>query len=444
MLARLVSLRLRLLVAMVGTGLVALALAYVLVVHFQAGDDRAADQAKAKAIAEQLARRIARDQRDEPDDVNAEHLTAFQALLPNDQLVVERRGRRLYTGPGRRGQELEVTGRARFPGGSVTVRDHSGPRHGRPVTATVVGASVAIALILAAVIVATLLMRAVRGPLERAIVAADRVAAGDLSARMGTAGPEEFAHLGRAFDGMAQRLEDADREQRRFLADVAHEIATPINTVSGFALALADGTLADPGERAEATDLIAHDTARLRSLLDDLRSVTRVDLAETVRREPVDLAALCRRVAARFARDARAADVSLQVRARSATIVSDERLLETILSNLVANALRYTPAGGRVTLSLQRHRHESVVSVADTGIGIAPEHRGRVFDRLYRVDDARARDDGGSGLGLAISQRAAHALGGWIELTSELGKGSEFRLVLGLGRGGAPAAETSD
>lgn len=430
MLARLATLRLRLLVAMVGTGLAALVLAYFLVGHFQGASDRAADQGKAESVARTLARRVASDQHGDSDDIDAGHFAAFQALLPNDQIVVVRGAHRLFAGPPLTGRRLEVTATAAFPGGKVIVRDHTSPVRGQPVTATAVGAGVAFVVILAAVVVATLLTGAVRAPIERAIAAADRVAGGDLGARMGTAGPEEFAHLGRAFDGMASRLESVDRDQRHFLADVAHEIATPTNTISGFGLALADGTLAGPDERAEAAELIEHETARLRSLLDDLRQLTRLDLTEAVRHERVDLGALCRRVAARFVGEARSASVALEVRARAAAIVSDERLLEMVLGNLVANAIRYTPSGGRVVLALRRHRHELDVSVADTGIGIAPEHRERVFDRLYRVDAARGRDDGGSGLGLAIAQRAAHALDGRIELTSEPGVGSEFRLVL--------------
>jgi two-component system phosphate regulon sensor histidine kinase PhoR len=105
-------------------------------------------------------------------------------------------------------------------------------------------------------------------------------------------------------------------------------------------------------------------------------------------------------------------------------------LLETIIGNLLSNAIRYTPPGGRVTLTAALQHDAVTFSVRDTGIGIAREHQTRVFDRLYRVDAARARATGGTGLGLAISQRAAHTLGARLALSSEPGKGSEFRLIL--------------
>jgi signal transduction histidine kinase len=112
-----------------------------------------------------------------------------------------------------------------------------------------------------------------------------------------------------------------------------------------------------------------------------------------------------------------------------------------IVDNLLSNAIRYTPPGGRIDLQVRRRQPGLIVAVKDTGVGIAPEHQRRVFDRLYRVDEARDRASGGSGLGLAIAQRAARALGGRLELESEPGRGSEFRLVLPTGgrrRGSSP------
>ena len=442
MLGPLGTLRSRLLAGMIGTALVALALAYLVVGNLQESRNHHADQSKAHRIAATLSRRVAFDQRRDPDDLDHSHLAAYQALLPDDQLVVKRGGRVLYSGRISQDRKLELSSSAAFPGGVVTVRDYTTPGHTSSITAIVVAGGVAAVVMLAAIAVATLLTRAVRGPVQRAIAAADRVAAGDLGARMGTAGPEELARLGHAFDGMAQRLQSADLDQRRFLADVAHEIATPTNTISGFGLALSDGTLRTDEERGEAQELITHETARLRSLLDDLRELTRLDLTETVRQRRLDLRVLCDRVAGRLKRDAQAAEVALEVHVGRGTIVSDERLLDMILSNLVGNALRYTPPGGRVVLSARRHRHELVLAITDTGIGIAPEHQERIFDRLYRVESARSRgrhgsqlddDPDGSGLGLPIAQRAAQALNGRIELTSEPGRGSEFRVVLPVG-----------
>ena len=132
----------------------------------------------------------------------------------------------------------------------------------------------------------------------------------------------------------------------------------------------------------------------------------------------------------RFAPAAANAGVKLSLSVRANQILSDRRLLETVASNLLSNALRYTPEGGRVEVHVRQHRGRVVLMVRDNGVGIAPEHQQRIFERLYRVDSARNRATGGSGLGLAIAQRAAQSLGGHIELESTPGRGSEFRLVL--------------
>jgi len=187
-----------------------------------------------------------------------------------------------------------------------------------------------------------------------------------------------------------------------------------------------------PAETAEewVTRRIAAETERLGGLFEDLRHLTRLDWNEVVRREPVDLAPLCHELFARFGPTARQNGVALFVRARTATVVTDRRLVDTVAVNLLTNALRYTPKGGSVTVSLRVRGRDVVLAVTDTGIGISPENKDHVFDRLYRVDEARDRVSGGSGLGLAIARRAALALDGRLEVDSTVGKGSEFRLVL--------------
>jgi signal transduction histidine kinase len=229
---------------------------------------------------------------------------------------------------------------------------------------------------------------------------------------------------------MAARLERADRDQRQFLADVAHEIATPVNTVAGFAVALADGAAQNPEQRAEAKALIENQTERLANLLADLRELTRLDLAEGVNPRTLVLAPFAKALVGGFRRDAENAGIELTSTARGDDAFTDGRLLEMVGSNLISNAIRYTPSGGRVHVRLECHRDKLVLSVRDTGPGIAPEHQQRVFERLYRVDSTRDRATGGSGLGLAIAARAARSLGGYIELDSTPGKGSEFRAVV--------------
>ncbi len=314
----------------------------------------------------------------------------------------------------------------------MQIADYSSPGPSDTLDLTLITAGVLALVIAAAIATATLLTRAVRVPVERAIAAAERVSHGEFSARMGASGPEELVKLGRAFDGMAARLERSDRDQRQFLADVAHEIATPVNTISGFGLALADGAVKADAQRTEARMLIQAETDRLRSLIADLHELTRLDLTAGVRLAPVALEPFAQTLMARFRHAAAIAEVELTHTVRATSVLADARLLETIVSNLLSNAIRYTPAGGHVELRARRHRGKLMLAVRDTGVGIAPEHQQRIFERLYRVDATRDRATGGSGLGLAIAYRAAQGLGGHIELDSALGKGSEFRLVVPL------------
>src|SRR5215472_4848911 len=295
---------------------------------------------------------------------------------------------------------------------------------------TLVAGAVAALLIAEAWLGATVLVHTVRKPVGRAIETADRLAAGDLSARMAISGPEEFAHLGRAFDSMAAQLQQADTEQKRFLADLAHEIATPLSAVSGFAFALVDHSAHTAAERAEAAAIVARESDRLRQLLDDVRHLHRLELAESVRQEQVDIHLLCTETARRFQLAARGAMITLLVCAEQVSVIADPRLVDAVVNNFVSNAIRYTPTGGRVQIQAHRNRSAAMIAVRDTGIGIAPEHLDRIFDRLYRVDEARDRATGGSGLGLAIARRAAQSLGARIEVDSTPGHGSEFRLLL--------------
>ncbi len=425
MVARLVSLRLWLLVAMVSSATVGLGGAFLLYRHVERSNSQAEDAAKARQEARVIAAQV-------QAGAGTVRLAALQDLLANDQLTVRRMGHTIFRGPPQAGRQFELRARAPFTGGVVQIADYSSPGSSNTLDLTLITAGVLALVIAAAIVTATLVTRAVRVPVGRAIEAAERVSRGELNARMGSSGPEELVKLGRAFDDMATRLERLDRDQRQFLADVAHEIATPVNTISGFAVALTDGSVQGEAQRAEAKILIETETSRLRDLLNDLRELTRLDLTEGVRLTPIALSPFAQQLAARFGPAATAAGVTLNLSIRATEVVSDQRLLETVASNLLSNAIRYTPKDGRVELRLRQHRDKLVLTVRDSGVGIAPEHQQRIFERLYRVDSTRDRATGGSGLGLAIASRAAHSLGGHLELDSTPGKGSDFRCILPL------------
>lgn len=423
MFTRAPSLRFWLLVAMTASAIIGLGAAVVLFNHIQNSTERAADAVKAREQAAAIAHQVR-------SGAGPARLAALQSILTSDQITVRRGGRTIFQGPRPTGRDFEVRVQVPFPDGVVRIDDYASPASSTTLDLTLITAGLLLLVIAAAIIAATLVTRAVRAPVERAIDAAERVSHGDFTARMGASGPEELVKLGSAFDDMAARLEQGDRDQRQFLADVAHEIATPVNAVSGFALALAEGAAEGELERDEARRVIEAQSARLRDLLRDLRELTQLDLAEGVRVSPLSLRRFGERLVASFHPAAGEAGLDLQLAADDREVLTDARLLEMVAANLVSNAIRYTPSGGSVQVELRRRDSELLLRVRDTGVGISPEDQKRIFERLYRVDRTRDRATGGSGLGLAIVRRAVQTLGGQIELASTPGKGSEFRVSL--------------
>lgn len=248
---------------------------------------------------------------------------------------------------------------------------------------------------------------------------------------------DELGRLSQALNRMTERLEAADVRQREFLADVAHELRTPVTAIEGFAQALADGTASTPEERAESAEFIRAEAARLSELVRDLQQLTWLDLDPPVQAEPIDLMEAGREAVSRLTADARAKGISLHPPEGGLDAVADPALVQTILSNLIVNALNATPSGGFVHLHPATAPGQAGIAVSDTGIGIPPEHVPYIFDRLYRVQSGRQRTAGGSGLGLSIVRRMATLMGGRVTLTTEPGHGSTFTLWLPA-RGAAP------
>lgn len=258
---------------------------------------------------------------------------------------------------------------------------------------------------------------------------AEAVTAGHLDVRARVS-DDELGRLAQAFNRMTARLESADARQREFLADVAHELRTPVTSIEGFATALGDGTASTPEDRAESAEFIRAEAARLRDLVRDLQQLTLLDLDPPLRPEPLDLMEAGRDAVARLANDARASGVSLHPPEGSLEAFADAAHVDTILSNLVANAIAATPPGGFVHLAPVTAPGQAGISVSDTGVGISEQHLPFIFDRLYRVESGRDRRSGGSGLGLSIVRRLATLLGGRVTVRSEPGVGSTFTLWL--------------
>jgi signal transduction histidine kinase len=419
------SLRARFLVAMIAPVIPAVLLAAFLYSFVNRATEQTADQQDAAEVAHEIATIVASGQ-PLPD------ARTLQVALPNDQVTVTRNGAIILSTPppGQIAQrQFELQAVTTIPNGTVTVRYFSSMTEPPPYELIFIAAAPILLVVISAGSGVIYLSRALRRRVGQATRAADRVADGDFAARMGLEGQGEFGPLARAFDGMAARLDDADRNQRQFLGDLAHEIATPVTAISASALALADGVASTAGDRRRAAEHVATETQRLQALLSDLRRLTRLDIAQAVSNEKLSVDEICHALVNRFLPVANAAGVQLSVEGRRVTALGDRRLIDMIIGNFISNAIRYTPAGGRVAVDYRRHRHDVHIDVRDDGIGIPPEHLDRIFDRFYRIDEARLRSTGGSGLGLSIAMRAARELSGRIEVHSEPGTGSTFRLI---------------
>jgi two-component system OmpR family sensor kinase len=280
--------------------------------------------------------------------------------------------------------------------------------------ATLVGA------LATSVALATLLARRISRPLQRLGWAVRRIAEGDYAARVDRAGPEEIASLADSFNQMAERLEDQERQRREFIANAAHELRTPLTNLQGYLEALRDGVL--PVERATFESL--HEEAdRLVRLS---RSLDALAEGELVTGPPVlrdlDLAAAIATAVELSAPgfERRAIRVDLDVAAGLRARANPDHLAQ-VLANLLQNAVRYTPEGGRVAIAAVARPGDVLVSVTNTGEGIPAAELPRVFERFYRVEKSRDRARGGAGIGLAIVKRLVELGGGRVGAESRGG-----------------------
>ncbi|TMG47142.1 MAG: HAMP domain-containing protein [Chloroflexi bacterium] len=268
-------------------------------------------------------------------------------------------------------------------------------------------------------------VRRLAAPVGDVIDAVGRVAEGDLSARVDERGPREARALARAFNAMTSRLRASEEQRRRLLADVSHELRTPLSVVQGNLEALVDGVHPPDEEHLLA---ILDETKVLSRLVEDLRTLSLAESgALTLHREPTDLAALAKETITSFEAYAEQAGITLDADAPADLPLADTDPVRAreILANLVANALRYTPRGGRVRVDASQDDGQIALVVSDTGAGIPPDALGRIFDRFYKSAESR-----GAGLGLAIAKQLVEAHGGTIAATSVVGQGTQIRFTL--------------
>jgi two-component system phosphate regulon sensor histidine kinase PhoR len=225
---------------------------------------------------------------------------------------------------------------------------------------------------------------------------------------------------------MARRLSEAEQLERNFLMSVSHELRTPLTAIRGHVAALSEGVVEDEEARAISLDIIAEETERLSRLVGDVLDLAKLDARRfTVLQEEVDMEHLVERAYTTFNEEARrrGIDYRSELSASPVLITDGDRVLQ-IITNLLSNAFRWTPDGGRIELGLTQANGAIAVSVADTGPGISIEEQERIFRPFW------SRDGRGTGLGLAIANELAHALGGRIHVETEVGQGSTFELVL--------------
>jgi two-component system phosphate regulon sensor histidine kinase PhoR len=230
-------------------------------------------------------------------------------------------------------------------------------------------------------------------------------------------------------------LRRLERIRREFVANVSHELKTPLTVIQACADTLAEGALDDPVAAQKFLGRIDEQSSRLAELINDMLDLGRIEASnEVLELEPVDPEQIIRECASQREGIAAANQISLTIELSTEQffVDTDATSLRTLVGNLTDNAIKYTPAGGSVTLELDRTADEAIIRVRDTGIGIEREHINRIFQRFYRVDSARSRASGGSGLGLAICKHLAQQLNGEIDVESVPGTGSTFTLRLPL------------
>jgi histidine kinase len=295
----------------------------------------------------------------------------------------------------------------------------------------------AIAALIAAVIASFLISRQVVNPVQRMMILSHRIAEGEYEERLTISGGvrsnqlDEFDQLALSFNQMADKLEKTETMRRQLIGDVTHELRTPLAAIKGYLEGLIDGVL--PAE-PETYQQVHAEIDRLQRLVNDLQELSRVEAgALQLKPTSVSLPNLIATIQGNLGQQCEEKGIQLETNIAPYipnVLVDRDRVLQ-VLTNLVGNALQYTPGGGKVSIQAAREKSEIVISISDTGIGIAPDHLRLIFNRFYRTDKSRTRASGGSGIGLTIAQALVKAHHGriWAESSGE-GKGSTFSFTL--------------
>jgi signal transduction histidine kinase len=312
-----------------------------------------------------------------------------------------------------------------------------------------------IAAIIASIIATILVVvvaRSIAKPIQHVARAASAIAAGNAQQKAPVEGPSEVRELAQDFNAMADRVRASQQSQRDFLANVSHELKTPLTSIRGFAQAIADGAAGDTDSIHKSASIIREEAERMARMVSELLDLTRIETGQLVmQRVPVQAGNVLRSCAEKQSLRAQSANVSLTIDAPAdlPAIQGDGDRLAQVFTNLIDNAIKHTPAGGKVGVAARSMTGSSVVrkgkpwpgaieiSVTDSGPGIPPEDLTRIFERFYQVDKSRARSASSPslGLGLAIAKEIVTAHGGSIHAESVTGLGTKFVVRLPIERG---------
>lgn len=283
----------------------------------------------------------------------------------------------------------------------------------------------------AAAVVSLFVSRRIVEPLQDLTEVSRRLALGHYRERTAIRSDDELAQLSQSINQLAEALDRTEQRRLALLADVAHELRTPLTTIEGYMEGLLDGVIASD---EQTFTVVRHEAERLRRLTEELSLLSRVEAgAIIIRQRTCDPASLLRDLIARFQAQFSACEVELELVLPPVPplVTMDPDRIAQVLINLLINALRYTPTGGRVQVVLAPFEEHVQITVRDSGVGIAAEHLPLIFERFYRVDKSRTRTSGGTGVGLTIARYLVYAHDGDIWAESEgLGRGSAFHLTL--------------
>ncbi len=298
----------------------------------------------------------------------------------------------------------------------------------RPLALGMLGAGIGLMAVL--LTLAAIFSRRISAPLRQISIAAHAIAVGDHSSRAQPANVRELADLAASFNQMAEALQRADQQRRQLTADIAHELRTPLSIIKGQLEGIQDGVYEASPEQINS--LLA-EVALLERLINDLHLLALADAGQLpLYYESVAPATLVNEAARSFSQSAaeRGVQLAVTIEAGLPELTVDPQRITQVLGNLLSNALRYTPAGGRVEIAARACPDGVIFSVSDTGPGIDPTDLPYIFDRFYRADRSRNRSSGGSGLGLAIARRLVEAHGGqiWAESVPDQGTTVHARL----------------